>query len=568
MRLRTGIRLLAVLAAGLLVTGCAGLPTSGPPNAGLTIAEDGDVPSFTPIASGPEAGAGPEEIVAKFLEASMTPRNNWEIAHQFLTEDFAPEWDPDTGVAIDSSVVKRDFASNVDADDETATTAEVTVELDQIASVSAEGVYRAAGGTAKATYRLVRPQGGEWRISEAKDGITLDIGTFGQVYEKFSLKYFDPSWSHLVPDVRWFPRLEAMATTVTRALVSGEASEWLAPAVRTAFPADVSLVGDAVPVDASQVASVSLSRSALSASSTVLARMRTQLEASLAGSGVTEVRFVVDGAPLAADTVPLDHPIVDPGVLVLTADGFGTASAGEVTPVTGLSAQMDRIAAPLRSIDVSLDALLAAVQQQDGHVYAVREGSYDELDGRAGLITPSLDPFGYVWSVPSAAPGQLIAWEADVVEHEIAGGWPGAESISHLRVSADGARVAAIVASGDQRQLMVASIVRDEDGVPTGLGPEVFEVAVLDGPASGLAWVGSDSVAVLADAPDPVLTTYVIGGPWSASPAPVDAVSLAGARTTTGLRVLAEDGAVYAQRGSSWQKAVEGVIVLGTRAGY
>lgn len=568
MRLRIGIRLIAVLAAGLLLAGCAGLPTSGPPNAGLPVGEDGDATSFTPIARGPEPGAGPEEIVSRFLEASMTPRNNWEIAHQFLTEEFSPQWDPDSGVAIDSSILTREFTSTVDADDESATTAEVTVQLEQIAGVDGDGAYTAAGGTAKATYRLVRPEGGEWRISEAQDGITLDIGTFGQVYEKFSLKYFDPNWSHLVPDVRWFPRLEAMASTVTRSLISGTPSDWLDPAVRTAFPADVSLVGDAVPIDSSRVASVSLSRSALSASGTVLARMRTQLEESLAGTGVAEVRFFVEGAPLDAGTVSLDQPITDPGVLVQTSDAFGTASAGEVAPVTGLSAQIDAIADPLRSIDVSLDALLAATQLQDGHVHAVRDGRTVELDSRSGLIVPSLDPYGYVWSVPRGAPADLQAWSTDVVPHSVAGAWPGAEQISHVRVAADGARVAAIVTNGGQHRLLVASIIRDEVGVPLALSSEIPEIAVLNGPGRGLAWVGSDSVAVLTTAPDSTLTTYVIGGPASSSPAPVDAISLAGARTTTGLRVLSDDGSVYALRGSSWQKAVEDVLVLGTRAGY
>ena len=565
---RRGIRLLTLAAAALLLAGCAGLPTSGPPQAGLPIGGDSELPDFTPIARDPEPGAGPEAIVGGFLEASMTPANNWEIARKFLTEDFANEWDPDVGVAIDASVEKREFAPSVAADDEEATKAEVQVQLDQIAGVSAEGAYSAAAGVAKATYRLERESGGEWRISEAKDGITLDISTFSKVYQKFSLKYFDKTWTHLVPDVRWYPRGTAMATTVARALIAGEPSEWLAPAVQTAFPADVSLVGDAVPIDQSHVASVSLTRAALSSSSTALARMRTQLEASLAGTGVTEVRFIVDGTPLSADTVSVEQQIVDPGVLVYDGETFGTASSGEIEPVSGLTAQIARTSEPIRAVDVSLDALLAAMQTGNGHVYSVSEGSTVEVDGRSGLIDPSLDPFGYIWSVPTAQPEQVKAWEADGVVHDIADAWPEADAISHLRVASDGARIAAIVTSGGRHHLVVAAILRDDDGMPLGLGPETPEIALLDGPARGLSWVGSDAVAVLSADPDPMVTTYVIGGPGSVSPFPTDAASLAGARTTTGLRVLAQDGAVYALRGSSWQKAVEDVLMLGTRAGY
>lgn len=570
-RPRTGIRLPAVLAAitaMLLLAGCTGLPTSGPPNAGLTIGEDEENVPFTPIAQGPEPGADPEQIVAGFLDASMTPANSWEIARQFLTEEFSHTWQPEAGVAIDSSAFKRQFDASVDADEEDATTAEVRVTLDQVASVSADGVYSAEKGTAKAPFRLVRAAGGEWRIAEARDGVTLDLDTFGQVYEKFALQYFDPSWTHLVPDVRWFPRRPAMATSIVRTLISGQPSDWLAPAVRTAFSSDIDMVGDAVTVDAAQVASVSLTRAALSASTTDLARMRTQLEQSLVGSGVTDVRLVVDGVPLEAGVVSLDEPIIDPGVLVLTGETFGTAAAGgEIAPITGLTAQIAKIGEPIAAIDVSTDALLASVQLRDGRVFAVSDGDSVGVDERGGLIAPTLDPFKLIWTVPARSPGEVRVSRADAAPRTVAKAWPGAESISQMRVSSDGARVAAVVTSNGERRVEVASILRDADQTPLELGPP-HEVGRLIGPAQGLSWVGADTVAVLSAAPDAVLTMHVIGGPAAESAAPDGAISVAGAKTVTGLRVLASDGAVYAQRGSFWQESISDVLVLGTRAGY
>ncbi|BDZ38744.1 LpqB family beta-propeller domain-containing protein [Microbacterium suwonense] len=568
MRGRRSIRLLVAAATALLLAGCAGLPTSGAPNPGLAIGEDGEVPVFTPIAQGPQPGAGPEDIVDGFLEASMTPAGNWETAQEFLTDDFRQAWKPGTSVTIDKSVLTRQFDASVDAEDDTATTAEVKAQFDQVASVDVNGAYSATSKPATATYQLQRTEGGEWRISKAINGIVLDAETFLQVYQKYALKYFDPSWTHLVPDVRWFPRRPAMATTISRALITGQPSEWLAPAVRTAFSADMSLAGDAVTVDPSQVASVALSRTVLSASSSELARMRTQLEASLAGAGVSEVRFTVDGAPLDAGTVPIDGTIVDPGVLVLNDETFGrTASGDALEPVGGLTAQIAKIADPIRALDVSANASLAAMQLRDGRVFAVTAGNSAELDDRTGLIEPSLDPFDYTWTVPRDHPDALLAWSARVVRHPIAKAWPGAESISHLRVSADGARVAAVVTSNGQRRVLVAAVLRGEDSEPVELG-EVHEIGRLPGAAHGLAWIGSDTVAVLAHSPDPVLISYIVGGPSSSSPAPDGAMGLSGAKTTTGLRVLTSDGSVYAQRGSSWQISVEDVRVLGTRAGY
>ncbi|GAA3926961.1 LpqB family beta-propeller domain-containing protein [Microbacterium soli] len=565
-----GLRLLALTALGLLLVGCAGLPTSGPPMPGLAIGEESPEDPFVLYAQGPRPGDGPEDIVKGFLEASISPAGNWETAQEFLTEEFRKVWKPGAGVTVDDSVTDREFDPSVDADDESASEAEVQARFDQVAGVDGDGRYSAFSSTATATYQLRRTAEGEWRISKANDGIVLDAETFQQVYQKYALKYFDPGWTHLVPDVRWFPRRQAMATTIARALITGAPSDWLAPAVRSAFSADLSLTGDAVTVDpTSQAASVALPRAALSLSATDLSRMRTQLEQSLVGVGVSEVRFTVDGTALAAATVPVEQPIVDPGVLVLDEETFGRTVSGDVVePVAGLTGQLAKITDPVGAVDVSLDAALAAVQLRDGRVLAVSPGEFVELDSRADLIKPSLDPFGFTWTVPRTAPAALEAWSEHGDRHPIEDAWQGAESISCLRVSADGARVAAVVTTGGQHRLVVAAVVRDEDSVPAKLG-EVHEIGRIDGPAQGLAWVGADTLAVLSTGPDPALTSYVVGGPVAGSPAlPEAAVALSGAKTPTGVRVLASDGAVYAQRGSSWQVALQDVLLLGTRAGY
>ncbi|GAA2854716.1 LpqB family beta-propeller domain-containing protein [Microbacterium arabinogalactanolyticum] len=568
MRRIRGIRLLAVAVLGLLLAGCTGLPTSGPPNPGLAIGGEEDTLIYTPIASGPKPGDSPEGIVKGFLEASMTPADNWGIAQEFLTDDFRPTWKPGTLVTIDESVLQRKFQSSLDSDDKSAKNAEVHAQFDQVANVDASGAYNAESGLGKATYQLKRVKG-EWRIAKAADGIVLDAETFGQVYQKYALKYFDTSWSHLVPDVRWFPRRTAMATSVARALISGKPSDWLAPAVRNAFTEDITLAGDAVTVDSSQVATVALSRSALSASASDLARMRTQLEGSLSGAGVAEVRFTVDGAPLEAGTVPLDENVQEAGVLVQNAETFGRAVSGDtIEPVGGLTAQIAKITAPIRAVDVSLDAALASVQLQDGSVWALADGNSTKLDARADLIEPSLDPFGFTWTVPRGAPGELLAWGVQgPAQHLIADAWPGYDSISQLRVAADGARVAAVVTQAGQRRLVVAAVLRGKSSEPTALG-QPHAVSTLAGPTLGLGWVGSDTLAVLSSTPDPALTMYPVGGPSVTTAPPDAAAALAGAKATTGLRVLGSDGSVYAQRGSSWQVSVEGIRVLGTRAGY
>ncbi|MFE6734157.1 LpqB family beta-propeller domain-containing protein [Microbacterium sp. NPDC057650] len=557
----------AIAATMLLLASCTGLPTSGPVSAGLALGEKSDAPPFTEFAARPAEGAGPQDIVEGFLDAGITPLDNWGIAREYLTPSMSDKWAPAVGVTIDTSSESRSITAVGDVDDKDATSADVTVQLSQVANVDGTGAYAAdTGSTAPLTFHLTRKKGGEWRISEAPDGIVLDAANFPLVFRSYSLQYFDPTWSRLVPDARWYPRGRSTATTLTQQLVSGTPAPWLAPGVRSAFTDEVGLARGAVVIDQSQVADVDLTRSALDLDATTLARMRTQLEATLAPLGVAEVRFTVDQRPLDASTVQVAQPAPDAGTLVLTKDGFGTAVGDQIAPLGQLGAQVNKNAARLRAIDVATDDSAAAMMLDDGHVYLATPDNTAELDGRAGLIAPSLDTWGYTWTVPRGAPGALQARGADAGLHGVARAWPGASDISALRVAADGARVAALVTVGGQRQVVVAAVIRDDKGVPISLG-EMHELGRFTGTALGLGWIGSDAVAVLTSSDEPHMLAQPIGGPADSAQAPVGPRSIAGARSVSGVRILAADGVVFAQRGSTWQASIDGVVVLGTRSG-
>lgn len=566
MRLSRLGRAVAVVVAGLVLAGCAGLPTSGQVNVGLPLQDD--LPDFDPnqIAAGPADGASPEDIVAGFLEAGVTPTEGWSTARLFLTSEFAAAWHPDTGVTIDASLSSRAFATGAAETNDQNGTADVAVTLEQVAGVDDTGAYTPAPGTAKSAFHLVQGDDDQWRIAEAPDGIVLDVESFAQVYDRHVLQYFDPTWSRLVPDARWFPRRASMATAITQAVVNGQPSPWLAPGVLTAFSGDVELARDAVPVDPSQVAEVALGRAALAVQPVTLARMRTQLEASLSGLGITEVRFTVDGAPLEANVVDVEEAAPEPSVLVLTEDSFGTAVGDQVAPLPGLTAEIAKIDEPIANIDVATDGARAAVRLGSGAVFGVTEGERVELDARAGLIAPTMDPYGYTWTVPRDDPQALQAWDAQVNRFPIAQAWPDASAISHQRISSDGTRIAAVITVGGQRRIVVAAIVRDDRGVPTGVG-EVHEIGRVAAPTQGLAWLGPDSAMVLTGGEDALVITQQVGGPADFVSAPAGARSISGAKAMAWVRVLGDDGVVYAQRGSSWQEGADGILVLGTHAG-
>lgn len=564
------LRGIAVAATALVLSACAGLPMSGDVNVGLELGAAPEDNDFLFIAAGPAPGSGPQEIVEGFLEAAISPAENWSTARKFLTPELQATWRPAAGVSIDETVATRTVTSSVPDDQvDTATDGDVQVQFDLIASVDGTGAYSESQGASSVPFALERDEDGEWRIAQAPDGIMIDKARFTQVFDGYALQYFDQSWTHLVPDTRWFPRRASIATTVTQALVGGAPSDWLEPAVRTAFPADVQLAQEAVPIDRQQVAEVALTSAAARLDPTTLARMRTQLQETLeqAGVRISQVQFSVDGRTLEAGVVDLPEQAADAGAVVLTADAFGTIVGDEVSPIEGITAQILGLPQEVRAIDLASDSLHAAVQLADGRVYLLGEGRIDELDAPPGLIEPSIDPYGYTWTVPAAAPTAVQAWGSDAAPLAIAKAWPDASSISALRVSADGARVAAVVTVGGQHWVVVAAVVRDDAGVPVELGTTVKQLTRIDGQARGLVWLGSENVGVLTDAAGPLLLTQIVAGPASAEVPPADAVSIAGARTVTGLRVLDARGSLFASAGSAWREIATEVKVLATRAG-
>ncbi len=572
-RARRVLRAIAVAAsAALMLSACSGLPTTGDVQSGLALGASPEVPDFLPLASGPIDGAGPSAIVEGFMEAAITPADNWNTARSFLTPELASSWRANTGVSIDVSAADRVFTADPDdiAEGEEAAdgdTVDVLVQFDQVASVDSTGAYAQASAASNSAFVVTLTEG-QWRISDAPDGVVIDVSRFPRVYDDYALQYYDQSWERLVPDVRWFPRRPTIATTITQALIGGAPSPWLDPAVQSAFPPDVQLARDAVPVDADQVADVALNRAAASLDAPTLARMRTQLQATLSAAGlqISQVRFTVDGRSVDAGVVKLAEDPADAGTLVLAPGAFGSVVGGEIVPIPGVSDEILAIDQPIRAIDVAVDDSHAAVQLGDGHVWLAGDGQFNELDSRAALVRPSMDPYDYTWSVPSNAPSALQAIGPEVSPLSIGGAWAGASEVTAIRVSADGARLAAVVVIGGQRWIVVSAIIRDENGAPTELG-EAEPLAQISGGVAGLVWLGTERLGVLADLEDRSVLTQLVGGAGTVEAAPTGAVSIAGSRAAAGVRILGSGGAVYARSGSAWNEATTGVTVLATRAG-
>lgn len=549
----------AMLLGALVLSGCAGLPRGGPVNAGGSIAElDGSEPNIAYVPQGPTAGATPQQIIEGFILAASGSRDGWSVAQEFLAPEFASVWRPEAGVIVYVPGSRTPVAPGTDG----AYTLSVTSQ----ASVDATGVYTAEAGRAvPLSFHLAQQADGEWRITSAPDGLVLDANRFASVFSEYALMYFDPTGEYLVPDVRWFPVTNAV-TSIAVALVNGQPSPLLAGGVRTAFTGTAGLAQSAVPQN-SGVAQVSLLPAARDLEQRVLDRMQTQLQASLATAGVERVDMVVDGEVLGASAVTTDAARVDTRLpLALVGDQFGFASEEAIESVPGLSGV---IAAQWpRAIEVNPDLTAAALQLPNGSVSLVTDvGVVWNLDQRPELIAPTMDAQGRVWSVPRNDPTAVIVYDSGGAPLTIGNAWPGATAITAMRVSRDGTRVAAVVQDGTTWAVWVASIQRDEDGIPVSLGERV-RVTSLEAGSPALSWLGASAVVVASSvAGEPVVIEQPIGGPREQLRAPGSVVGLMGGNTATSVRLLTSEGEIFERRGGTWIASVSGVSVLAMQRG-
>lgn len=554
---RRGILTLVLAVCAAILSACAGFPTSGNINYGLSVDETaGESQSVAFLPDRPQPGASPEQIVEGFINAGTGPAGDWARAREFLAPSLQESWEPNAGVTVDVLASRTYTPSETDE-------RIVDVSLDAVALVDDRGAYERAELTEWTQhFELARQSDGEWRITVAPNGVVLDRDRFPTVFHRYAVMYFDPTWEYLVPDVRWFP--SPAVSAITKALVNQPPSDWLAGSVQTAFPVDVE--APSVSVTAG-VAEVQLAVDPIDLDTVTKDRMLTQLQQSLAGAGVTEVRMSVGSTPITAEPVATRSTRVPIAPLVLTEDQFGFLTGGEIEELPGLSSQI--VEAAPTSVQVGPDRDAASIRLATGEVARIAAGETTVLDTRDDLVDPTIDPFGYVWSVPRGEPAAIRAFAPDGSPPiEVADAWSGATAISAMALSRDGTRITAAVTAGGRTALWVAGVVRDPNGIaPVRLGDPVA-LAIVGGPALAVTWIDDTSVGVVGDGDEvSIVIEQIVGGPAITTAASPEAVSIAGGNGTSTLRLHSADGTLYVKRGTTWQPTATGVRVLATQQG-
>lgn len=538
----------ALVAAGavvaLAVTACSGLPNSSPVQSGRSVNEK-VAPQVRIVVSPPRPGASQEQIVRDFFRAGAAFQDNADngqpVGNAYLAPGSVGRWRPATSVTVFDRL--QIVAVEQLPGDQVRATVGVVATLDNT------GHYREAapGTVAQVVLGLVRVSG-EWRIELPTEGFGLWLNTddFGRVFDPHRVYYPTAGGKHLVPDVRWFAGGPRLVTALARAQL-GPVPDYLAGAVDTGFPADVTLAVDAVSVE-SGIATVVLTPPA---STTDVARRRAiwaQMVATLLPvPGVTAVSVEVQGAgrlavpevtgPLrsASDVGFGAEPLPLPRTALLRfgdrltsievsrlddLDGLGPtkspasppAGPGPSTSVGGVvappgsssSADLPTIPTAYVGLAVSADgADLAAVSAGGSEVARWHERGRVSVPALAPLmLRPAYDALGRLWvGGNSAAGGQLWTFDARSpldLATPVGAPWLGGRVLVAFAVSRDGSRVSLVSTGvdGADVRLDVAGVVRDTSRRPLALA-EPYRQGDPLARISDVVWIDDTTMAAL-----------------------------------------------------------------------
>lgn len=538
------------LAAAL--AGCVTIPSSGRVEVGLTDLEQAEqFYQFTAL--GPVPDASQEDVVRGFVAAAVSSTDDYAVAREFLSADYAAQWDPYFGVIVDEG--GRSYRADGEAAGVLSLSANAKID-------SAGQMLPVEPGPATDVRFEFERVDGQWRISSAPSGIILDKSTFRAIWTDHQL-FFVGAAEILVPQTRWFIARAALATEIVGGLVEGP-SERMRESLHSGFPAGTTLVAQSVPVVDGR-ARIDMSAELLEASPQALSELRQQLKLSLQSiPGVTGYELLVEGTPLRDAGGGIEpRSVKELSVPAVLVDGeLGTIAAGEFTPTLGFATRVGELD-PI-AVSLSHDGARAAVLNTHGVTLLDSAGSV-LADGRAKQLAPSIDPYGYLWTATGA--GQLRVRGNDGASTAIVAPWLEGLKVSAVRLAPDGTRIAALVASEAGSQLLVAGVVRDERGQPLRTSDDADTEMWMLGDPVDFDWVGPSRLTALSA--DGSVTKVTSGGPGRFSEAQGSvpggvAVSGGGARLQ--LRVLGSDGDLFApQGGSGWQRNDDNIEVLAKR---
>ncbi|MQA77088.1 MAG: hypothetical protein GEV10_01165 [Streptosporangiales bacterium] len=506
------------LAAAVLVSGCARIPTSGPIQPGKAGAESaaGQQPVQV-FAQPPRKGWTPSQVVAGFFAAMASPASGHAVARSYLTPDIQNGWPNGKDPAVVVYTQDEDFRLEIGRDNT------VSVTAAQQATITAKGEYRPSpeGSTMHPVFRLQRVAG-EWRIGSLPGNLMLTETDVVTAYTPFDLFFFGKSADVLVPDsiVLSAADQDSWPTDVVRALLAGPTTA-VEHGVETAIPKGTVL--ERAPVlDENGTMTISLGGAASTLSGSPRRRMIAQIAATMMRvDGVSRVS-VQTGTALDGPTADADaYRPYEASSVVANLRGYFVRD-GRLMSIDTATAEVEKLGGPLGTgavtvgrPAVSLDARSAASVSTDHRMLSVgplrTKGRPTLLYQGTRLSAASWDRNGDLWVVDNTSRGPRVLLFTDgkgrPAEVPVTGLSRSTRlDVSAVRVAWDGVRVAFVATGGPAGQLVVGTVARDGKKVTVGalrpVAPSLVDVG-------DVWWYDHRSLAVAAGEQGSQQVTYV-----------------------------------------------------------
>ncbi|WP_415952163.1 LpqB family beta-propeller domain-containing protein [Streptomyces sp. KLOTTS4A1] len=607
-RRRRLVRRTALLGtAGVLLAGCASMPSSGEPE---PVDASPDKPAVRVFAAPPKDGARAREIVDGFLETLTGNDPDFTIARQYLTADAAKAWAPDRSTTILKEGPKTAVQTPPQGEPQHENDMKsITYELSgrRVARLDADHAYRPESGAVRyeADIHLVKEgsQGNEqWRIATPPEGVVLGELDFQRLYRPVDKYYFASKTFRgerssrpqpLVADsvyVRGDP--DPQLTDVVEALLAGP-TKWLDPVVYSRFPSGTALRKGTKDLssDDQKHLRIPLNKKVDDLRQERCKEMAAQIYFTLENlatpSGIEQVELLrSDESSLCvldrsqARTVAPD-PVGNPE--------YQYYIDKQHRLVRMQKNRLDRMPVPgelgegkqqLSSAAVSHDEDWAAGVSRDGtslFVGALKDGAQAEKSkvtssaAKEGdrLAPPSWDGRGDLWVADQNPEDPRLLWLNDgkgtplEVGFDRPLGVEGEGRITTVRVAADGVRIALLMEKDGKKELKVGRIVRStsKDGALRLSVAELRPAAPKMAEVTAVSWAGGSRLLVIGKAVGGVQQMRFVQSDGSRPPEAPTLPGLTGARAVAAaerpeLPLVArseEDGIVRLVEGEDWK---------------
>lgn len=503
--------LVVLLVAGTGLTGCATVPDSSDLQVVRSLQAGPQIPS--PV--GPERGVDPFRLVRGFIEATGNPVGEHAAARAHLTTQAAREWDDSARLTVIEDAPGATPETGAEPGVRT-----VQVQGPRLGVIEPDGSFTPEPGTFSVQFDVVQEHR-EWRISNPPSGVLVESSALQRHYRQVRVSFVDPKRGTLVPDLRWVPAHPAatLSNRVFDLLLAGP-SETLSGAVVSALPDGARLRSNVlVSTDGRTVINITGLGGLTDQDRRLVAA---QIVSTLDGLVPTPLRLLADDEPLVpgqpewnlsditpytSDTGP--RPDV-PGQVVI--DGVLRGLDGDRMPGPAGDGTIEVLSAAHSSPGAEHLALVTTGPDGDPQLRVGRTGERlvrVPMDARA-MTRPTWRPSGAeVWTVinGNTVAGVTLSDAEPSEPYQVnAGELAELGFISELRLSRDGARVAAVVG----RKLVVATVVT-EPGEVSLRRPRILREGDLP-PTAAVDWARSELLVVASDDQSPQVSLVSVDG--------------------------------------------------------